>query len=238
MWLLLLSLSWSGELEERAERLAELRSEVSMLAADVDAERASVRGRLRALDAERAEMQGQIRREALRSTELSAALAERREILAVQDASAADLTPVLRESLAGLRERMAQGLPYRTDERIAAVDALTAQLDSGELRPEKALGRVWQLVEDELRLTRETAMDRQVIAVDGRERLVDVARVGMVSVYARDGGRFLQAIPRGGAWTWERSSDSAGIAGLFDALDKQVNSGFFTLPGLPLEERS
>ncbi|MFT6233789.1 MAG: hypothetical protein ACJAZO_004310, partial [Myxococcota bacterium] len=71
MWLLLLSLSWSGELEERAERLAELRSEVSMLAADVDAERASVRGRLRALDAERAEMQGQIRREALRSTELS-----------------------------------------------------------------------------------------------------------------------------------------------------------------------
>jgi hypothetical protein len=196
MWLLLLSLSWSGELEERAERLAELRSEVSMLAADVDAERASVRGRLRALDAERAEMQGQIRREALRSTELSVALAERRETLAVQDASAADLTPVLRESLAGLRERMAQGLPYRTDERIAAVDALTAQLDSGELRPEKALGRVWQLVEDELRLTRETAMDRQVIAVDGRERLVDVARVGMVSVYARDGGRFLQAIPR------------------------------------------
>jgi hypothetical protein len=81
-------------------------------------------------------------------------------------------------------------------------------------------------------------MDRQVIAVDGQERLVDVAHVGMVALYARDGHRFLQAIRSDGGWTWQQTADPQGIAGLFDALDKQVNSGFFTLPGLPLEESS
>lgn len=238
MWLLLLSLAWTGELEDRAERLAELRTEVSMLAADVDAERAAVRGRLRALDAERAELQGQIRREELRSTELSAALAERRDALALQDATADDLVPALREALTGLRQRVSQGLPYRTDERVAAVDALSVQLDSGELRPEKAVGRVWQLIEDELRLTRETAMDRQVIAVGEHERLVDVARVGMVALYARDGHHYLQATATPDGWMWSRVAETDGIAELFSALDKQIHSGFFTLPGLPLEERS
>jgi len=237
MWALLLSLCWAGELEERAQRLAELRTEVATLAADVQAERDSLRGQLRALDVERAELQGQVRREELRLTELQVSLQTRRDELGVVDEQADTLKPAVLEGLAELRVQVAAGIPYRRDERLASVDALTEQVRSGELRSEKGLGRAWQLIEDELRLTQQTALDRQVVQWGGEERLVTVARVGMVAMYARDGQQVAQARRRDDGWVWEDLGANADVLSLFDALDRQVHAGWFTLPGLPLEAR-
>jgi hypothetical protein len=77
-------------------------------------------------------------------------------------------------------------------------------------------------------------MDRQVIPLDEGEVLVDVARLGMVSMYFRtDDGRIGAVRGTPGSWRWEVFTDSNDIAlaqELFEALDKQVRVGFFELP--------
>ena len=72
--------------------------------------------------------------------------------------------------MAGIDTLVAQiqrGLPFRQSERIDALTQLRAQVEGKLIDPRTAVGRVWQAVEDELRLGRENILDRQVITVDG-----------------------------------------------------------------------
>ena len=222
--------------DERAEQLAALRTEVAQLSSELAVERESLRGQLRALDVERAELQGQTRRETLRQSELHAALAAKRDELAVNDEASDGLRPVVLAGLDELEAAVRDGLPYRTDDRLAAIEELRGGLLDGDLRPEKALGRSWALVEDELRLTRETALDRQVVALPTGNERVEVARVGMVALYARRAdGQFLRATRSAHGWSWTDVPESEPVANLFDALSKQVRSGWFPLPDLAAE---
>jgi len=225
-----------GQEDERAARLAELRAEVADLAEEIEMEREDQRGRLRALDAQKADAQVQLRRAELRLTEVQKAMEERREALAGEENSGDALTPVVRDALDQLRSLVRSGLPYRVDERLAALDRLEAQVDEGVLRPQKAAHRVWQFFEDELRLTRENALDRQVIELAGSDTLVQVARVGMLAVYFKaEDGRIGQAVRTDGGWQWvvlDDPADAEHVDAFIDALGKQIRTGWFHLPGL------
>lgn len=219
---------------EYASRLAELRSEVAALNEAIEVEKEDQRGRLRSLDAQQAELEGQIRREELRIRQLREAVAER-EALIADDAESADaLVPVVRDTLATLRTSVSEGLPYRSAERLAALDELSAKVADGSLRPQRAAARTWQFVEDELRLTRESALDRQVIALDGEDHLVEVARIGMIALYFRaDDGRVGRAVRAGSDWVFEPYADAVAVEkveAVFDALSKQIRQGWFELP--------
>jgi len=230
----------SAQQDDRAERLAQLRADVTDLSEQVDLEREEMRARLRALDAQKADAQVQLRRVELRLTELRKAADERKEALAGEENTEDALLEPVREGITLLRGVVSTGLPFRTQERLDALDKLEAQIDEGVLRPQKAAHRVWTFFEDELRLTRENALDRQVITLDGEELLVEVARAGMLAMYFRtEDGRIGHAVRSGTDWTWVTYTDSAKIDAVnafFDALGKQIRVGWFTLPDLIVEE--
>lgn len=219
---------------EQASRLAELRAEVERLAADVEAEKEDRRGELRSLELQRTDLEARVRQEEVRTQELERLIERQREMLQADDVAGEVLTPVLLDALAKLRGSVESGLPYRVPERLAEIDKLENQLRGGTLAPQRATTRIWQLIEDELRLTRENIMDRQVVVLDGDEVLVDVGRVGMVMMFFRtEDDRVGRVSGQPGAWSYDVYTTSAEIAGvttLFDALDKQVRVGFFELP--------
>ncbi|MCB9663021.1 MAG: DUF3450 family protein [Alphaproteobacteria bacterium] len=217
-----------------ARQLARLRGEVEQLSETLELEQEALRSDLRSFELRKAELEARIRQEELQLGEVERQVEAQREVLASDDVAGAVLTPVVSEALAGLRVRVEGGLPYRVGERLAAVDGLADQVGAGTLDVRKALGRSWQLVEDELRLTRENVLDRQVIVLDGEERLVDVARLGMVAIFFRtDDERVGRAVREGAGWRWVELTDAGDVTlllELFDALTKQVRVGWFDLP--------
>lgn len=222
------------EAEELATRLSALRTEVEGLEETLDLEREELRGELRALELRKTELEARIRQEETRMAELERAVERQREVLASDEVADEHLTPVLLEGIATLEQSIASGLPYRLAERQAGLEDLRQQIEAKTLDPRRAMSRVWQFVEDELRLSRENTVDRQELALPDGNRLVEVARLGMIGMFWRsDDGRYGMAERSAAGWTWREVTDADAIAqleDLFDALKKQIRVGWFDLP--------
>jgi len=233
-WLTLLAPSALAEdAAEMARKLAELRTEVERLAETHALEQEALRADLRAYEVRKAELEARVRQEERRLEELERTIARQRELLQSDDVANEVLTPVVLDALDQIQATIARSLPYRRADRSKAVSDLREEVEGGTMDPRRAVGRVWQLVEDELRLGRENILDKQVIAVDGKEELAEVARLGRVAMYFRTGdGRVGQVVRDGADWRYQVLSGEPAmqVAELVDALKKQVRQGWFDLP--------
>ena len=227
--------AYAADLDTMAQSLSEMRRQVEQLSNDLTLQKEDLRGRLRALDAEKAELQVQLRQQELRRSQLQQALDSEKEVRAEIVAEGQALTPAVVESIAAVRGSVQQSLPFRQQERLDELDKIEGELKAETITPREAAQRLWSYSEDELRLSKENAIDRQVIALDGEEVLVDVARLGMVAMYYKtEAGQVGWAVREEGAWAWKRTDNTAEqqqILELFDALEKQIRVGFFELPG-------
>lgn len=220
----------------RAERLAQLRSDVEALQHEVTMEKGDMRARLRALEDARTQLELQIKQEELSLQQLSLQIDKERALAAEEGEATNILVPAVQKGIAAMRPVIETGIPYRTGERLQALRELEVALNGGTLPPARAANRLWSLYEDELRLTRENAMDRQTISLNGEEVLVDVARMGMVALYFRTpDGRAGWATRSGTTWGFQVAEDRADVARideLFDALGKQIRVGWFEVPNV------
>jgi len=220
-------------LENLAEALVAKRSDVERLAGEVELEKAARRDALRSLAQRRADLERQLQAAEVELDEARVAAAESATELERSEAAGRALTPVVERTLAGLRSHVRDGLPFRTADRLADLDAIEAELDAGRLAPDEALGRLWSTLEDELRLTRENGLYRQRVELEGEARLVDVARLGTVLLYLRTpDGRHGVFEPAGDGWRPRllEGAEAARVAALFEALERHVRQGFFVLP--------
>lgn len=227
--------AYAADLDTMAQTLSEMRRQVEQLSADLTLQKEDLRGRLRALDGEKAELQVQLRQQELRRSQLQQALDTEKEVRSEIVAEGQALTPAVVESISAVRGSVQGSMPFRLQERLDELDKLEGELKAETITPREAAQRLWSFSEDELRLSKENAIDRQVITLDGEEVLVDVARLGMVAMYYKtEAGQVGWAVREGDAWIWQRTDDTAEqqqILELFDALEKQIRVGFFELPG-------
>lgn len=232
--LLSLGLLAADTLDSRAAELAALRREVETASHEIGLQKEELRGRLKAIEAQKMEIEVQIRREELRLAQIDGEGASRRAELAAHGTSNEALGPALTQAIATVRASVATGLPFRTADRLAEIDELSRQLDAGSISAESGAARLWAFVEDELRLTRENALDRQIIPLPEGEVLAEVARLGMVALYFRtDGGQTGAAVRDGAGWRWQvftTRDDSKAVETLFEKLRHGVRNGAFTLP--------
>jgi hypothetical protein len=228
------TLAQADSAERLAEELVKLRGAVEESNAELDRKKSDHRMDMRALHSQRAEMQAELQRERLKNDKLKASLAKQRELARKVGGDQKELKPVVFQALDDLEAQIRRSLPFKTPERLSEVDALRRQVQTDVLTPHKAINRLWGLYEDEIRLVSENALDRQVIQLDGEERLADVARLGMVMMYFRTtGGDFGRVDNSGGGWQYgvlQRGEDRDRVATLFDALNRQIRTGYFELP--------
>jgi hypothetical protein len=217
-----------------AQRIATLRAQIESLHADLIDERSALRESERSYEVRKSELEGQVRTQRLETEaaerELSAARKARLEAINTRDA----LKPSVAPAIAALRQAVEQGIPFRKDDRLAALNAIEAQVNAGAVDAGSAITRLWQHVEDELRLTRENTLDRTTINLDGADRYVTVARLGMVTMLFQGEDGVCGTLQReGDAWRWVQAQDPAHIAQiheLFEAFDKQGRTGWVELP--------
>ncbi len=230
---LLIPLARAGA-DSRAEELARLRREVETLSTELAEAKDDTRSRLRAIEAQATEIEVQIRREELRLAQIEGEAEARRVEVAEHGDRSVHLVPAVQQSIIRVRSVVAAGIPYHLPDRLAELDALSTQLEQGDLTPESAASRLWAFAEDELRLARESGLDRQVVTVGGAEMLADVARLGMVALYFRTEGGEVGAVKQlGEDWTWSpvtNRDDERALLTLFDKLKHGVRTGAFVLP--------
>lgn len=222
------------EAENLAQELVQLRAQVEQLSSELDLAREEARTTLAGLTAQKIELQAQLDRQALSTREQEQKLVQVREKVAEAGTQGAELKPVLLEALDAIDGHVRTTLPFKQDERLAALDALRTRIATDAVPPHRAANQVWAFVEDELRLTRENGLFSQTIELDGERVLADVAKVGNVLLYFRtNDGRVGQLARTGSGWQYRIAADGDDqqrIAALFDAYRKQIRQGWFELP--------
>jgi predicted RNase H-like nuclease (RuvC/YqgF family) len=236
------ALAQDSDLTRFAEQLAALRADVEALSADVETAKDDQRARLRSLQTQKTDLDMQTQREDRRIKQLEAKMAEQKQEVAQESEVVDALKPALLESIENLRGSIRGGLPFKRGERLAELDKLEGQVKGGVISPQNGANRLWQLTEDEFRLSKENGIYRQTINLGGEEMLVDVARVGMVAMYFRtDDGRYGYVRRVGSDWNYEQVADEEDrekVQRLFDDFKKQIRVGFFELPNaLPKEAK-
>lgn len=217
-----------------AAELARLRGEVDEVSQRIESVKTLEATRARSLASRRAELELQLSRERLRLEHLRKRQRQLQKRRAKESESKARLLPLLKEVAALVSGALESGLPFRRADRRRAITSLVEQAEAKRLPADEAISRLWSQLEDELRLGSESGLYTQVIELDGKKQLAEVARVGMVMLFFRTrDGRVGQALRRGAEWRYEpidSAKQAAQVRRLFDAFKKQIRTGYFELP--------
>lgn len=226
--------SAADEAADLAQSLITLRGEVESLNNELELVREEQRTTLGALGQQRAELEAQLNRQEMATRELRDKLARQADEAGSAGVAGDTLKPVLAQAIGGLRQYIQAGLPFKTDERLAALAEIETQIANGSLPPHRAANRVWAFYEDEFRITRETGLYKQTVALGKEQVLADVVKVGSMMLYFKtQDGRMGYAKREQGGWRFIQADDVADqerIAVLFDSLGKQIRQGYFELP--------
>lgn len=227
------------DLGNLAKELATLRGDVETLSGELASNKGDLQDELRTMARQETELALELDRERMRLQKVRVAISQKQKVVDEERRKSRDLVPIFDRNADAIRSYIAGSLPFRTEERLAELDKIENQLEAGLLTPQRAIARLWTLMEDELRMTRESGLFPQTIVLDGKEQLADVARIGMVMLFFRtaDGQRG-HAARSGDAWTFTvitQPQQQKLVDGLFESFKKQIRVGYFTLPN-PLRD--
>lgn len=223
----------TDSVETLAERLIALRTEVDDLQGQIESERQAHRNRLNGLAQRRASLESEIQSKQLTLRQLQKSLGEQREKTKAANASAESMSPVVDRVAEMIRAYVQGSLPFQTEDRLKSVDEVKKKVASGDLTAPRALNRLWGLVDDEMRLTKENGLFRQEVVIDGQAHLSDVIRLGTMALFFQTGdGQMGWAIRKGDGFDWKLADgeDAELIENLFSSFEKQVRTGFFEIP--------
>ncbi len=217
-----------------AERVITLRGEVEQLNSELTLLREEQRSVLAGLNVQRAELSASVDRQQLLAREAQAKLAEAEAEALAAGASGDTLSPLLLNAIDALAAQVQGGLPFKVEERLGELETFRTQLQNGTLSASRGVNRLWAFFEDEFRLTRENSLHSQTLQLGSERVLADVAKLGSMALYFRtQDGRVGQAARSGSNWQFVEATDKADalkITTLFDALGKQIRTGYFELP--------
>lgn len=232
--LMIMTASAQESQETLAERLVNLRGQVDELQSELDIRREEHKNRMVYLTAQLAELEANRDRETLRVSQVRENLESMRSEIASGGVDSDALLPFALEQIAFLRSHISGGFPFKTIERLAELDELGSQLSNGVITAQRGINRLWAFIEDEIRISRENAIYSQSVLIDGRNVLVDVAKLGSVMMFFRTRDmEYGRAVYTAGGWRYElleSNSDQEQVARLFDSLRKQIRQGYFELP--------
>jgi hypothetical protein len=233
------SLLAEASVENMAQSLMKLRSDVQKLDTQIEDEKDAYKASMKSLVMEKNELETTLARDDLKMKQIAQELDKVKLQIEKASANSEGLTPLVMDALAALETHVAQSLPFKTKERLADIANIRTQLESGLVTPQKALALTWNSYSDAIRMTKENGIFKQTISLDGQDRLAEIARVGMVMLYFKtpDGRVGHVSKDVNGYMYQEAISKESGeqILALFDAFKKQIRSGYFVLPNALVE---
>jgi len=224
----------AGTEENMAASLMKLRAEVEKLGTQIQDEKEDTKATMRSLVLEKNELDATLSRETLKIKQLEQEIGKVKKQIEEAGRNSEGIRPVVTDAIGRLKNRIAGSLPFKTAERLGDIARIESQMNEGLLTPQKALAQVWNSYSDELRMAKENALFKQTVSLDGQDRLAEVARLGTVMLYFKTpDDRVGYADRDENGWYYKETVakvDKERILALFDAMRKQIRTGYFVLP--------
>jgi len=219
--------------DEMIKSIMELRSDVESLYTQIDDNKEAYRSQMKSYALQISDNEAQINRQetSLKLTQQNIEKTEKK--LEEMGSTSVDLKPIVNEALDTLEKEIKAGIPFKVEERVAALHQIKDDLKNGNISQEKALALTWASYDDTLRLTKEIGQSKQEITLDGKATIAKIAKIGsMMMFFATPDDRVGYVKQEGNAYSYVVADGSQRdqIIDLFDSLQKQIRTGYFTLP--------
>ncbi|MCH9699657.1 MAG: DUF3450 domain-containing protein [Gammaproteobacteria bacterium] len=223
----------ADDFDNLAQNLVKIRAQVEELQTQLDLDKQDHKNELSSLTSQMTDLEVEKRRKSMVYEELKNKMVAMQETIDA-DHQSDDIRPQLLNVLAALKQHVDDGIPFKQTERIDMFSNLETRLNTGAVDSRKIANKIWALIEDEVRLSKENGLYQQTIVLEGENKLADIAKLGMMYLYFKTRDDQLGLARRQqGQWRYERVLDPVAqqqIETLFDTLKKQVRQGFFELP--------
>lgn len=228
------SSTYAAENSEMIESIMELRSDVESLYTQIDDNKDAYKSQMKSYALQISDNEAQINRQVTSLKLTQQNIEKMQKELEALGSATVDLKPVVDEALAALAKDIKAGIPFKVEERIAGLQQIKDDLRNGNISQEKALALTWASYDDALRLTKEIGQFKQEITLDGKATMAKIAKVGSVMMFfATPDDRVGYVKKDGEKYSYVVATDTVErdqIIDLFDALQKQIRTGYFTLP--------
>lgn len=220
--------------EEMVQSIMKLRADVEALYTQIDENKEHYKAQMKSYAVQSADNRAQINR---KTTDIKLAKLElekvKVEIAATSDESV-DLAPLIERGTDTIKASINAGIPFKTSSRIASIDEINFKLEEGLITQEKALQLLWSSFDDNLRMTKEIGLFKQQIDVEGKSIMAKIGKIGTIMMFfATPDERVGYVIKQKDAYTYKVATDEKDVEminALFDALQKQIRTGYFTVP--------
>ena len=214
--------------------IMKLRADVESLYTKIDENKDAYKAQMKSYTLQISDNEAQINRQetALKLTEQNLAKVEAE--LQALGSSSQDIKPTTNKALDALEVEVKAGIPFKIEERVAVLHKIKTDMKSAAITQEKALALTWASYDDALRLTKEIGQFKQEITLNGEAKIAKIAKIGSVMMFfATPNDEVGYVKQEGNTYTYTLAEDDihrAQIINLFDALQKQIRTGYFTLP--------
>ncbi len=231
---LLSSSSTASTTEELAKSIIKLRGDVESLYTDIKENKERYSAHMKSLSMQITDSQAQINR---KTTSIKLAESELEKIKSkIKETSNSnkEIKPLVLNALALLEKSIKEGIPFMVEQRVAELKKIKSDLDNSLITNEKALALTWAAYDDAIRVTKEIGLFKQNIELQGKKVLAKVAKLGSIALFfttPTDEVGFV--VKNNNTYSYKVITDPKDrkkIITLFDALQKQIRTGFFELP--------
>ncbi len=220
--------------DELAQSVITLRGEVESLYSDVKENKQRYNAQMKSLSMQTIDLQAQINRKETAIKLAKDELDKIKKKIKETTSGNTEIKPLVKNAIALLEKSIQEGIPFMVEERIGSLDKIKADLDAGLITNEKALALTWASYDDAIRLTKEIGLFKQKIDFKGKKVLAKVAKLGSVALFfATPTDEVGYVVKNGSGYSYKQITDPKDkekIIALFDALQKQIRTGFFELP--------
>lgn len=220
--------------DEMVQSIMKLRSEVESLYTKIDENKENYKSQMKSLSVQSSDYKAQLNRQITSKKLAQLELSKVKSNITAASGKNVELTPLLENGMALLKESIRKGIPFKVEERIAGVDKIKQQLDEGIITQEKALSLLWAGFDDNLRMTKEIGLFKQEIVLDNQKVLCEIGKIGTVMMFfATPDKRLGYVVKEGNGYSYKVAQDDKDkeeIAALFNALKLQIRTGYFQLP--------
>ena len=225
----------AADMQKLAEKIVKLRGEVETLNSELQAAKSDYNSELKGAGARRTQLEAQIQQENIRNKQLNQKLNSLKNELTTSYDAKTDLRPMVLAKLKKAKEIVNNSLPFQKEKRLADLKEIENKLEGWLISPASAIGRLWAFVEDEMRLSRENAIHKQTISLEGEEKLATVVKLGMVQMYFltmdNQAGKVVKNPQGQYDYVAIRDQQQAEkVFRLVDGIKKQIRHGRYDLP--------